>query len=154
VPPTVPPNLTTTEYLYAIEAGYQRVLEMVAGMDAQKAAEPPKAGRWSIVENLRHLVFVEEGLGRWLPGGVSWSGIELAPPGLQDRLRSEGVGVNPTTDLLEVLTVWAEVRKRTAELSGKDSAEVRKALWQNLRHLRNHIDDMERDLRMLERTRR
>ena len=43
-------------------------------------AERRPSGEWSVVENVRHLLFAERlYLGRFLPDGFTWSGLPTLP---------------------------------------------------------------------------
>jgi uncharacterized damage-inducible protein DinB len=99
-------------------------------------AQRPPSGEWSVVENVRHLLFAEQlHLGRLLPEGFSWSGLGLRTDG---RRRPPEVGSQPTDDIEEVLAAWDAVHApiRDAALS-TDGAD--QELQRNLRHLLRHV---------------
>lgn len=134
--------------LACIDAEQLRLREIVSGRDGAMLAARPPNDAWSVVENLRHLLFAEQlHFGRFLPGGPSWSRLGLPPHGMQRQERLRVVGSSPTSNASEVLEAWEAVHDLTRELVRQDTTEMRKALEGNLRHLRAHIKVIERLLR-------
>jgi hypothetical protein len=110
-------------------------------------ATRPPTGKWSVVENVRHLVVAEHWhLGRFIPKGHDWSHAAV-PPGVSremSRVRmwgAEGMRVE------ESLGVWSSMHAATREHVQEETLETRTALWRNRRHLRAHIKVIERLLR-------
>jgi hypothetical protein len=106
----------------------------------------PPNGDWSIVENVRHLLFAEQ----MHPGGFLAGGIHWSPLGLTDRPRPEFalVGKEPTKDIDKVFEAWdklhAPIRRAVMSAAGPD---LERALWRNHRHLGIHIRVIESLLR-------
>lgn len=101
-----------------------------------------------MLENLRHLVFTEQGhLGLVSSGAQSWSAMGLPPGGLQARPEFEAMAASKPSSVKEVLDAWQVIHKDAARLGERDSEDVRKALTKNLRHLQNHITVIQRLLR-------
>ena len=87
--------------------------ELVRSTDAGVLAERPPSGEWSVVENVRHLLFAEQlHLGKFLPDAFEWSRVGLS--GRTGRAYA-GVGKDPTEDLEEVLKVWDAVHSSIRE---------------------------------------
>jgi len=75
-------------------------------------ARRPASGVWSAIENIRHLLFAEQGhLGRFVPGGLGLSPMGMLNQGLQrqKKMIATIVGTNPTTDLTAVFVEWERV---------------------------------------------
>ncbi len=103
-------------------------------------------GAWSIVENVRHLLFAEQlHLGGFLPGGFKWSPIGMT--GMTAK-KCADVGMKATNQVDEVFAEWEQVHKPIrAAMKSAAGARAEKALWRNHRHLRIHIQVIERLLR-------
>lgn len=130
-----------------------RLRRLLAGFDTKTLNRRPPNGDWSIVENVRHLLFAEQlHLRGFLARGVEWS-----PLGWNNRLRPEfaPLGTKTTKDIEKVLAEWDRIHRpiaraiRAAEKAPLD-ADQKRALWRNHRHLRNHIRVIERLLRKFE----
>ncbi len=134
--------------LEQIGAQQRRLRALLTGRDPSLLAGPTPPGKWSVVENVRHLLFAEQAhLGRFLPGGPQWSALGLPPTGMQRQERFRAMaGAAPSLE--DVLDAWSFVHASTRELAGRDTAEVRTALTKNLKHLRSHVTIIERQLRV------
>jgi DinB superfamily len=106
----------------------------------------PPNGAWSVVENVRHLLFAEQlHLGGFLPHHVEWS--PLGVTGMTAK-KYAMVGQRATGDVDEVFAEWDALhRPIRAAVKSATGPEVEKALWRNHMHLRIHIDVIERLLR-------
>lgn len=61
-----------------IEAEQERLRDLLAGKDEALTAARPPDGKWSVLENVRHLIFAEQShLGRFVQGGREWSSFAL-----------------------------------------------------------------------------
>jgi hypothetical protein len=123
-----------------------RLRRLLRSRDPKVLNQRAPNGDWSIVENVRHLLFAEQlHLGGFLPDGFEWSSM-----GKADRAakRFANVGKNPATDINEVFTEWDAIhRPIRAAMKSATGVQARKALWRNHRHLRIHTDVIERLLR-------
>ena len=83
-------------------------------------AKRPASGVWSAVENIRHLLFAEQGhLGRFVGGGLGLSPMGMLNQGLQrqkKKMIATIVGTNPTTDLTAVFDEWRACTRRHASV--------------------------------------
>lgn len=141
----MPEGDSSSTLLETIETEHLRLFELLAGAAPARLAERPRTGRWSVVENVRHLIFAEQlHLGRLLEGGPQWCALGLPPPGLQPRFPMVGT---PTGSVDEVIAAWQRAHDPMRQLALNDTREVRSALEKNLRHLRSHITVVERMLR-------
>ncbi len=128
----------TTTFLRRIDRARSGLAALLRSQDAQALAKRPPSGDWSIIENVRHLLFAEQlHLGKFLPDGFEWSRVGMS--GRTGRAYAE-VGTDPTEDLEEVLQEWGAVHRpiRKAVMGG--DAEVQKVIAGNLKHLVHHID--------------
>jgi hypothetical protein len=129
------------------QAELRRVLRSVS---PERLAQRPPSGGWSPVENVRHLLFHEQGLQRLLsPERFTWSPYGLPPPGLAGSPRVEGAGTKPTTDTDVVLSAWAKIHAsvRASCRKADASPELQKAMQKTLRHLNTHRRIIQRLLR-------
>ena len=116
------------------------LLELVRLTDTGALAELPPSGEWSVVENVRHLLFAEQlHLGRFLPDGRKWSAVGLAPHFLANEEAFSEVGREPTEDIEEVLEAWEAVHVPIRELASEATEETRRALQGNLDHVVFHL---------------
>ncbi|MDA0352376.1 MAG: DinB family protein [Chloroflexi bacterium] len=120
-----------------------RIDQLRSGLYADLRARPreslatrPTPEEWSIVENVRHLLYAEQlHLARSYLDDFAYSPIGMANNG---RPRRSGVGTDPTTDLEQVLTAWDAVHEAVrGALDGAEDTE--RALGRNLAHLRTHV---------------
>lgn len=132
-------------YVAEIDRERARLRRLLRSKDPKELAKRPASGDWSIIENVRHLLFAEQlHLGGFLRDGFEWSGLGLTQ--FTGRKFAD-VGKKPTPDAEKVFQEWDEIHKpiRTAVKSaGRD---VERALWRNHRHLGIHIKVIEKLLR-------
>jgi hypothetical protein len=131
-----------------LEAEQRRLREMLAAADPAVLAQRPPNGKWSVIENVRLLVFAEQlHVGRLAAGGIEWSPLGLAPHNMAEQRRLRMVGTAATTDMGEVLRAWDAVHATARPLLERDTDEVAHMLERHLRHLRAHVKVIERLLR-------
>lgn len=134
--------------LEQIGAEQRRLRGLLTGRDPSLLAGRTPAGKWSVAENVRHLLFAEQAhLGRLLPGGPQWSTLGLPPTGMQRQERFRAMA-SAAPSIEDVFDAWSVAHASTRELAGRDTEEVRKALTRNLKHLRSHVTLIERLLRV------
>jgi len=134
---------TTADLLGEMEVLWQRLRDHLADDDPRYAERPPN-GKWSVVENLCHLLFAEQlHLGRYLSSPPPWNAFGLPPTGMQKQARFMGLGVVPP-NAAEVFDAWAAVHEATKELAAKDTPEVRNRLARHIKHLNTHVRVIER----------
>jgi hypothetical protein len=132
-------------YIREIEAERDRLRTVLRGKEREVIERRPPNDDWSIVEHVRHLLFAEQlHLGRFQRVGFAWSPIGLG--GHAGRNLSE-VGQKPTTDVVEVLAEWDAIHAATREAVTTAAGDIERALWRNHRHLRTHIQVIEKLLR-------
>ena len=137
---------TPADLLAEIDRERARLRRLLRSYDAKVLATHPASGDWSIVENVRHLLFAEQlHLGIFLPDGVEWS--PLGTTQFTARKFAD-VGTHPTRDVELVFKEWDAIHKpiRRAVRSASGD-EVDRALWRNHRHLGIHIRVSEKLLR-------
>lgn len=129
-----------------IDRARERLKRMLRGRDATALATRPANGDWSVVENVRHLLFAEQlHLGPLMPGKIAWSPAGLA---YSNAKRFAGIGTNAPDDVAVAMRAWDDVHRPIRRaLRERAGADVRKALARNLRHLNAHIAVIERLLR-------
>ena len=138
---------SAVELLAQVDAEQRRLRDLLAGVDEATLAQRPANGKWSVLENVRHLLFAEQlHLGRFAPGNEPFSPLGLTPNNMNGP-KFRDVGSAPPSSVEEVLNAWEATHAVTRALPDSDTAEVRKALNRNLRHLRAHTRVIERLLR-------
>lgn len=131
-----------------LEAGRERLRQLVTGRDNAALAARPPNGAWSVVENMRHLLFAEQAhLGHMLPTPPTFSPLGLPPPGMMGNKRVGLAGTNPSENVAEVMAAWdaahAEIKAQLPANDPKFDARLEK----HLKHLRLHIGIVGRLLR-------
>jgi hypothetical protein len=134
-------------YVAEIDRERARLRRMLRSQDPRVLARRPTNGDWSIVENVRHLLFAEQlHLGGFLSDKVEWSRV-----GLTERTRPEfaSVGTRPTNDVEKVFAEWDAIHIPIRKALKSAGGEIQRALWRNHRHLRIHTGVIEKMLRKL-----
>jgi hypothetical protein len=140
------PQIPAPDLLAALEAEQQRLWEFLASADSAALTQRRPNGDWSVIENLRHLLFAEQAhLGSVMPERPPLSPLGRPPPGLQAKLFPKGM--TPSTDAAEVIAAWREAHAVIRPHLLDDTPKARRELSRNLRHLRNHIKLIQRQLR-------
>lgn len=126
---------------------------MLGGRDEVALESRPPSGKWSVLENVRHLLFAEEAhLGQFHAAGRSWSPLGYTPEGMLASKRMESSPNDPAPTVAAVMEEWARVRATThRDLVSREDAEVHRMLVVNLRHLRAHETDIAKQLRKSDR---
>jgi len=113
-------------------------------------AQRPANGQWSILENVRHLLFAEQlHLGRFVSVGQEWSPLGYTPQSMREARKPPLLqGQRPVAGVAEVLAAWDTVHLATTRALAVEAATtVPAALERNLKHLRTHIRVIERIIR-------
>jgi len=132
-------------YITEIDRERARLRKLLRGKDAKMLNRRPPNGDWSIVENVRHLLWAEQRhLGRFLPEGFEWS--RMGMTGFRGREFAD-VGKKPTKDVEKVFEEWDEIHKQIRKAVKSADIDIEKALWGNHRHLGFHITIIEKLLR-------
>ncbi|MBI5289175.1 MAG: DinB family protein [Chloroflexi bacterium] len=125
----------------AIDRERARLRRLLRSQTSTALAKRPPSGEWSIIENVRHLLFAEQlHLGRFLHGGFVWS-----PLGLTNRTGRAyvNVGARPTNNVDRVFEAWDDVHRSVRKAVRSADDDVQAALEGNLRHLTFHIRTIE-----------
>ena len=131
-----------------LEAERERLRQLVAGRDNAALAARPPSGAWSVVENLRHLLFAEQAhLGQNLPTRVTFSALSLPPPGMMGSKRVGLAGTRASEDATEVMAAWDAAHAEIKAHAPANDAKFDARLEKHLKHLRLHIGIIERLLR-------
>jgi len=104
----------------------------------------PASGDWSVIENLRHLLYAEERhLLRRLTPRFTWTPLGLPTGGIARR---NGAGSASSDDLDEVLAAWDATHRRSLDaLKAAPAGSVPgDAVAGNIRHLRAHVRTIRR----------
>jgi hypothetical protein len=140
------PQESAASLLMRIDDVQRHLHALLSDEDEALLARRPPSGQWSVLENVRHLLFAEQAhLRRFITKPQPWSPLGLAPPSVQRKLAI--VGSKPPTSVKEVLQAWQAIHQPAGEMAQQDTAEVRKALAGNLRHLQGHTKVIERLIR-------
>jgi len=132
-------------YIAEIDRQRARLRKMLRSQDPSVLVRRPTNGDWSIVENVRHLLFAEQlHLGGVLTDRVEWSRV-----GLAERTGPEfaAVGTRPTKDIEKVFAEWDAIHIPIRKAMKSAGGEIERALWRNHRHLRIHTEVIETMLR-------
>lgn len=123
-----------------------RLRRMLRSKDPRVLNRRPPNGAWSIIENVRHLLFAEQlHLGNFLPEGFEWSRLGMTS---MTAKRFADVGKHVTKDVDNVFAEWDALHRRIRRaMKSPSGADVERALWRNHRHLTIHISVIERLLR-------
>jgi hypothetical protein len=141
----------------------RRLYASLRSADARVLAKRTASGKWSIVENVRHLVFAEQvHLGQFLPDELAWNPMRMPKRGRafavkggevvlryrERQLVPEHAGAQREEDIEEVLRAWDLVHGpiRKALKARGDDADARYRLERHLGHLLRHVEVIERQL--------
>ena len=145
-----------------VDRARRRLYALLRSKDARVLSKRPASGGWSIVENVRHLIFSEQvHLGEFLPDGFAWS-----PMGLTQRtgktftvkggvvvvrrherqLVAEYVGTEPREDLEEVFRAWDLIHQPIRKAVKVKGGDAQQALERHLKHLLRHVEVIEKQL--------
>jgi hypothetical protein len=132
--------------LAQLEAEYARLREMLAGKDPALLAQRPPSGKWSVQENLQHLVLTGLAhLAHFVPEQRDWSkfGLVQVEPRSAKQLRLAGGG-----SLEDLLAAWRTGHAvLAARLFEQDTPEVRHHVGRHIRHQQQHIQEIARLLK-------
>ena len=130
--------MTLEDDLRQIEGERAALYALVRTSSATLVAQP-SSGEWSVIQNLRHLLYAEERhLLRRLTPGFTWTAIGLPTRGIVKR---SGAGSASTDDVDEVLAAWDATHERVlSALRDAPAGLLPDRLAEgNLRHLRAHV---------------
>jgi uncharacterized damage-inducible protein DinB len=142
--------------LSEVERARRLVYALLRSADARVLSTRPASGKWSVIENVRHLLFAEQAhLGRFLPDGSAWRltqrGKAFAVKGgvvvfrsHERQLLAEYDGAAPTEDLEEVLRTWDLIHRPIRRAVKATGADAQYELERNLKHLRRHVEVIEK----------
>lgn len=135
---------THDDLLMPLDQARRSLYERLRAAPPEVLTKQPASGDWSVVENVRHLLYAERRhFGRLLPKGFVWDPIGLPTGGVPRRT---GAGTASTQDLEEVLTAWDEVHG-AIRLDAVEQEQAVRAVERNLHHLRIHVRYIDRTLR-------
>ena len=149
----MPQDITTNALLDQLDAEWTRLREALAGKDEALLAQRPPSGKWSVRENVRHLVFAELAhLTGLVPGrDQDWRAASLPPHNLRVNMREKMVGT-AAASVREALEVWQPLHVTIrAALAEQDTGEVRYRLGRHIKHQQQHVDEVARLLRQAQR---
>lgn len=115
-------------------------------------AVQPKAGTWSVVDNLRHLLFAEQAhIGHLLSVPPAFSPLGLPPPGMMGNKRIGKAGTEPSDDAVAILAAWDAAHREIQGSLPLDDPKFAPRLEKHLKHLQLHTTLIERQLRKAQR---
>ena len=137
-----------------LEAERERLRQLISGRDNSELAARPPNGAWSVVENLRHLVFAEQAhLGHLLPAPPAFSPLSLPPPGMMGSKRVGLAGTVQSEDAAEVMATWDAAHAEIKAQPPADEPKFEARLERHIKHLRLHVGIIERLLRQADKRR-
>ena|ERR1700694_5794613 len=126
-----------------IDRAKRRLRALLRSQDRRLLTKRPPSGDWSVIENLRHLLFAEQlHLGKFLPEGFEWSRVAFS--GRTGKAYAQ-VGTEPTDDLEKIFQEWDRIHRPIRKLvKASRDPDVQKQLAGNLMHLNHHIATIEK----------
>jgi uncharacterized damage-inducible protein DinB len=144
-----------------VERARRRLYALLRSKDARVLSKRPASGEWSIVENVRHLIFAEQvHLGKFLPDAFAWSPGSLTQRGKaftvkgglvvfrrhERQLVAEYVGTEPKEDVEEVFRAWDLIHQPIRKAVKAKGGDAQYALERHLQHLLRHVEVIEKQL--------
>lgn len=121
------------------------LIGMIETRNKETLTKRPPSGEWSVIENVRHLLFAEQlHLGRFVPEGGGFSKLGLTPDFFKEMPQFAEVDTEPTDDLEKVLAAWDEVHQATLEALVDSKAVTPKDVQDHLDHLLFHLNIIEK----------
>jgi hypothetical protein len=140
---------TSAELFSRMDVLQQSLRDLLVSNSPAFAVRPP-SGKWSVVENLCHLLFAEQAhLGRYLPEPPPWSRFALPPSGMAMQARFRELGQAPSSARV-VLEEWAAIHEATRPLASNVEPKFVNRLERHVKHLNAHVKVIERLLRAQE----
>ena len=141
--------ISAADLLASLEAEQHRLRDLLSGRDEAVLALRPPTGKWSVLENVRHLLFAEQAhLGQFVPGGYNWHPLGYTPETMLEAKKLSPADDAPVPNVAEVLQAWQTVHANTrAALADQDTDEVRYRLGRHIKHQRSHVDAIARLIR-------
>lgn len=144
-------DANTSALLATLDAEQAALRALLNGKNEASLARRPPNGNWSVMENVRHLLFAEQAhLGGFFPDSREWSPYGLANDGLLAKKTLRPLGTATPSTVAEVLAAWQEIHTGSRRLAEIDSAKTRVALQKHLKHFRGHVKVIERQLRQVD----
>lgn len=120
-----------------VDAQRSSLAKLLRAQQPRALTKRPPSGEWSVIENVRHLLFAEQlHFDRFLPGKTAWNRFGLS--GRTGKAYAD-VGTEPTDDLAVVLKAWNDIHRRIRSALRDGDEEVRQQLIGNLLHMHAHI---------------
>lgn len=143
-----------TDLFAELEAQRERLRQLVLAHDATELAARPANGAWSVVENLRHLLFAEQAhLGGFARTRPDFSALGLPPPGMMRSKRVGLAGTDQSATADEVIAAWDAAHAELKAQLPVDNPALEARIEKHLRHLRLHVGIIERLLRQADKRR-
>lgn len=151
-----------------VDRARRRLLALLRSQDPRVLSKRPPSGDWSIIENVRHLVFAEQAhLGRFLPGGSAWGPMDLRARGKTFTLKGGTVvirrdgrqlvadfdGAQPANDVDRAFASWEVIHKPIRAALKSNAPDLRPVLERHLAHLQRHVEAIEKQLARAKRQR-
>jgi hypothetical protein len=136
------------ERLHEIDSARAELRLQLDRVPEQAISERPAGGEWSILENMRHLLFAEQlHMSRLFGIRPTWSPEGYTPEAMRAARKLPPISSDDPT-LNDVWDAWDSVHAETVSRfsdSVPDGAVV--ALTRHLSHLRRHLSEIEKLLR-------
>lgn len=138
--------------LQEIESAREELRLKLSRLPERVVSERPASGKWSILENVRHLLFAEQAhMSRLFRDRPAWSPAGYTPEAMRAARKLPPVTSDGPT-LGEVWEAWDSVHVETvSRFSEPVPTGAAVALTKHLRHLRAHVSEIEKLLRQAER---
>ncbi len=131
----------TVTLLDRVDGVYRGLVGLLEAGDHASYAVRPASGEWSIVENVRHLLFAQQlHLGKFLPDGFEWSGLGLAPHFVANEEAFSKVDTEPTDDIEAVFDAWDVIHTTIIDAVIASTEATPKNVQDHLDHLLYHFN--------------
>jgi hypothetical protein len=140
-----PDNVTLLDRIDGVRRG---LIGMIETRDRDTLTKRPPSGEWSVVENVRHLLFAEQlHLGKFVPEGMPFSKLGLTPDFAREVPQFADVDTEPTDNLGKIIRAWDEVHQTILDAVIDSKAVTAKHLQDHLDHLLFHTKIIEQLLK-------
>lgn len=141
-----------------VDRARRRLYALLRSADADALSKRPPSGKWSIIENVRHLIFAEQAhLGPFLPDGLAWrltqrerafavDGGVVVLRVRERQLIPEYSGAQPKGELEGVLRAWDVLHRPIRQAVKSRDEDAQYALERHLKHLVRHVEVIEKQL--------
>ncbi|TAJ17777.1 MAG: DinB family protein [Dehalococcoidia bacterium] len=134
--------------LTQIDGARAELRALLRGLPEQAITQRPPSGKWSVLENVRHLLFAKQAhIAKLLRERPAWSPLGFTPESMRatrklPEITADGPGIDG------VWAAWDDVHQGTVRrVNAARPPETERALTRHLKHLQAHQLVIERLVR-------